>query len=182
MFFCFSSRRRHTRFALVTGVQTCALPIWSSFLLVVLDFREFGVDDIFVGLALAGVGGRRRRGLLFLFIDGLAELHRDLRQRLRLFGHRGGIAALDCGLGFGDRRLDLGLQRRIDLVAMLFELAFGRVDQAFGVVLRLGRLAALLVLFGELLGILDHLVDVRVVEAAREIGRASWRERVCQDV
>src|SRR3546814_5349710 len=28
--FCFSSRRRHTRCALVTGVQTCALPIWIS--------------------------------------------------------------------------------------------------------------------------------------------------------
>src|SRR3546814_10166179 len=27
MCFCFSSRRRHTRCALVTGVQTCALPI-----------------------------------------------------------------------------------------------------------------------------------------------------------
>src|SRR3546814_18981945 len=27
MFLCFSSRRRHTRCALVTGVQTCALPI-----------------------------------------------------------------------------------------------------------------------------------------------------------
>src|SRR3546814_20101432 len=26
--FCLSSRRRHTRCALVTGVQTCALPIW----------------------------------------------------------------------------------------------------------------------------------------------------------
>src|SRR3546814_1971063 len=26
--FFFSSRRRHTRCALVTGVQTCALPIW----------------------------------------------------------------------------------------------------------------------------------------------------------
>src|SRR3546814_4516164 len=26
--FCFSSRRRHTRCALVTGVQTCARPIW----------------------------------------------------------------------------------------------------------------------------------------------------------
>src|SRR3546814_3743323 len=26
---CFSSRRRHTRCALVTGVQTCALPIFS---------------------------------------------------------------------------------------------------------------------------------------------------------
>src|SRR3546814_3670606 len=35
MYFFFSSRRRHTRCALVTGVQTCALPIshtplWSS--------------------------------------------------------------------------------------------------------------------------------------------------------
>src|SRR3546814_6148121 len=29
MFFFFSSRRRHTRCALVTGVQTCALPISS---------------------------------------------------------------------------------------------------------------------------------------------------------
>src|SRR3546814_8669185 len=28
MFFC-SSRRRHTGCALVTGVQTCALPIWA---------------------------------------------------------------------------------------------------------------------------------------------------------
>src|SRR3546814_11225718 len=30
LFFFFSSRRRHTRCALVTGVQTCALPIWLS--------------------------------------------------------------------------------------------------------------------------------------------------------
>src|SRR3546814_9167991 len=29
-FFCFSSRRRHTRCALVTGVQTCALPIYEQ--------------------------------------------------------------------------------------------------------------------------------------------------------
>src|SRR3546814_878617 len=29
--FFFSSRRRHTRCALVTGVQTCALPIFSTF-------------------------------------------------------------------------------------------------------------------------------------------------------
>src|SRR3546814_5829385 len=28
-FFFFSSRRRHTSCALVPGVQTCALPIWS---------------------------------------------------------------------------------------------------------------------------------------------------------
>src|SRR3546814_7714800 len=30
MYFLLSSRRRHTRCALVTGVQTCALPIWLS--------------------------------------------------------------------------------------------------------------------------------------------------------
>src|SRR3546814_2432117 len=30
MFCFFSSRRRHTRCALVTGVQTCALPIFSA--------------------------------------------------------------------------------------------------------------------------------------------------------
>src|SRR3546814_2438538 len=31
LIFCFSSRRRHTRCALVTGVQTCALPIsWTN--------------------------------------------------------------------------------------------------------------------------------------------------------
>src|SRR3546814_10910109 len=29
VFFFFSSRRRHTRGALVTGVQTCALPIYA---------------------------------------------------------------------------------------------------------------------------------------------------------
>src|SRR3546814_14013241 len=29
-FFFFSSRRRHTRYALVTGVQTCALPIFEG--------------------------------------------------------------------------------------------------------------------------------------------------------
>src|SRR3546814_5017705 len=29
--FFFSSRRRHTRCALVTGVQTCALPIWRHY-------------------------------------------------------------------------------------------------------------------------------------------------------
>src|SRR3546814_5319858 len=30
VFFLFSSRRRHTRCALVTGVQTCALPIYAG--------------------------------------------------------------------------------------------------------------------------------------------------------
>src|SRR3546814_6565044 len=39
MNFFFSSRRRHTRCALVTGVQTCALPISAN-------------DDVVIGCAL----------------------------------------------------------------------------------------------------------------------------------
>src|SRR3546814_1403607 len=51
LFFFFSSRRRHTRCALVTGVQTCALPIsirihdyparWAEY----YDGRALGVSD-----------------------------------------------------------------------------------------------------------------------------------------
>src|SRR3546814_9049942 len=57
--FFFSSRRRHTRCALVTGVQTCALPIW---LPVVVFFHGGGWDSGdrgsygFVGRALANEG------------------------------------------------------------------------------------------------------------------------------
>src|SRR3546814_9507064 len=41
LFFFFSSRRRHTRCALVTGVQTCALPIFLH-LGQLLRLRGFG--------------------------------------------------------------------------------------------------------------------------------------------
>src|SRR3546814_4473719 len=40
MYFFFSSRRRHTRCALVTGVQTCALPIYG-----LLGIGPFPYDD-----------------------------------------------------------------------------------------------------------------------------------------
>src|SRR3546814_19022221 len=46
MYFFFSSRRRHTRCALVTGVQTCALPIfWLS-----MTDTTIGRPGIFIGL------------------------------------------------------------------------------------------------------------------------------------
>src|SRR3546814_8855060 len=55
LFFFFSSRRRHTRCALVTGVQTCALPISGyRLLLATASFhlyvdaiaRRLGIDDV----------------------------------------------------------------------------------------------------------------------------------------
>src|SRR3546814_18902517 len=44
MWFFFSSRRRHTRCALVTGVQTCALPIFT--------FRSVGFLGKLIGEAI----------------------------------------------------------------------------------------------------------------------------------
>src|SRR3546814_4126168 len=42
LFFFFSSRRRHTRCALVTGVQTCALPIYVELL---KDNPDWGIAE-----------------------------------------------------------------------------------------------------------------------------------------
>src|SRR3546814_3576727 len=51
MFFFFSSRRRHTRCALVTGVQTCALPICND----LLAALQLAVKDLHGAYALAVV-------------------------------------------------------------------------------------------------------------------------------
>src|SRR3546814_1916852 len=55
----FSSRRRHTRCALVTGVQTCALPIYSINPVNTNNFFRVGyqVEEVFtpVGMAFASV-------------------------------------------------------------------------------------------------------------------------------
>src|SRR3546814_7675381 len=61
LFFFFSSRRRHTRCALVTGVQTCALPIWSLHL---------GFLWLPLGLLLLGLGV-----LLPMLLTQTAGLH-----------------------------------------------------------------------------------------------------------
>src|SRR3546814_6118375 len=48
MFFFFSSRSRHTRCALVTGVQTCALPIFHA---------HFGAEPPVFGKIVYGLPG-----------------------------------------------------------------------------------------------------------------------------
>src|SRR3546814_19816577 len=60
MILFFSSRRRHTRCALVTGVQTCALPIspcTAPFMGVALGFAMTQAPPVAVGVFLAlGLG------------------------------------------------------------------------------------------------------------------------------
>src|SRR3546814_1122670 len=77
VFFFFSSRRRHTRCALVTGVQTCALPIslsveehfyllWPIALLLLM--RRFGhATTLKIVMYLAVTATLWR---LFCFLDG----------------------------------------------------------------------------------------------------------------
>src|SRR3546814_16147995 len=59
--FFFSSRRRHTRCALVTGVQTCALPIC-------FDYGEGGYQS-----DQCNVGFNEQQGTFQIEIKGLAE-------------------------------------------------------------------------------------------------------------
>src|SRR3546814_10035880 len=57
MFFFFSSRRRHTRCALVTGVQTCALPISMSLFIGVLAFPGAVDSPEQIEVKLGVIGG-----------------------------------------------------------------------------------------------------------------------------
>src|SRR3546814_2810622 len=87
MVFFFSSRRRHTRCALVTGVQTCALPIFRCRLLPALD-ELFVSDRLALRLLVSELGRRTVR---------LAE---PLRGVLLLVEARA-AAAVDLGLLVG---------------------------------------------------------------------------------
>src|SRR3546814_5282255 len=65
--FCFSSRRRHTRCALVTGVQTCALPIFDREEIQRAGFGDLGealraLPQNFSGGQNPGVGKGARSG------------------------------------------------------------------------------------------------------------------------
>src|SRR3546814_8189970 len=83
--FFFSSRRRHTRCALVTGVQTCALPIWAR-----CGQRVTLIDADPQGSALDWSQQRSREGLERLFgVVGLARdtLHREAPELARDVDH-----------------------------------------------------------------------------------------------
>src|SRR3546814_15559636 len=70
MFF-FSSRRRHTRCALVTGVQTCALPIFGDGGVK----RGLAVRELILDRARAALGKERPAVELEQFLLGQAPHH-----------------------------------------------------------------------------------------------------------
>src|SRR3546814_6005614 len=73
LFFFFSSRRRHTRCALVTGVQTCALPICSG--VVFQEPLKVGVPYTVTGEILGLVRKRSRKLGVMDVLDYRLRLH-----------------------------------------------------------------------------------------------------------
>src|SRR5580700_2518248 len=129
--------------------------------LVLADFLELGVDDV-VRLGAAGFGSGRRttrfgRSLARL-VDGFAELHRSLEQLIGAGFDPLHILAGECALERLDRGLDRALLFRRNLVAILLQRLLGGMDERFAVILGLHQFAALLILGGIGLGILDHLL------------------------
>src|SRR3546814_7027216 len=81
VFVFFSSRRRHTRCALVTGVQTCALPILPALLFMLAAGSEPGLaqgwaipaaTDIAFAIGVLALLGRRAPTSLKLFLVTVA--------------------------------------------------------------------------------------------------------------
>src|SRR3546814_4161437 len=105
MFLCylfFSSRRRHTRCALVTGVQTCALPIWPPARLPLglrrhrssEHHRALGLRRQRTGLALGPRAGPLRRPSVPREAGRAAGLRHLVRRRARSEEHTSELQSL----------------------------------------------------------------------------------------
>src|SRR3546814_1756266 len=93
VFFFFSSRRRHTRCALVTGVQTCALPIYPAIAMAMLaeDDPAYGLvrdrakaEEADIGLAALRVLCRAGAAIFAENVDnpGDAPIRRSEERRV----------------------------------------------------------------------------------------------------
>src|SRR3546814_3928926 len=103
--FLFSSGRRHTRCALVTGVQTCALPIW-----LVAKALKIATHELEGGAAEEADWLPRLRDLAAASLPGGADLTAMSDSEL--------LAAFSAGLRAG--RLD-GRQELYELLVKLTE-------------------------------------------------------------
>src|SRR3546814_10521446 len=82
LLFVFSSRRRHTRCALVTGVQTCALPI-SAIPRELIESELFGHErGAFTGAQVRTSGRFEQAQGGTLFLDEIGDMPMDAQTRL----------------------------------------------------------------------------------------------------
>ena len=105
IFFFFSSRRRHTRYISVTGVQTCALPISSYFDMVRIGLAMYGyypAHSLMKNVALKPTMAIKSK------VMALKEVRRETfisYNRTHVTGKRTDIATVPIGYGDGYSRL-----------------------------------------------------------------------------
>src|SRR3546814_7736793 len=86
LFFFFSSRRRHTRCALVTGVQTCALPISFGNLYNVTGRYQEAISSHLKALPYMEQSGNRLGvGVVYSNIAGIYHKMHNLQQAKKYF-------------------------------------------------------------------------------------------------
>src|SRR5262249_30242716 len=131
--------------------------------LVVVD--DLRVDHVVVvgrrltAAARRATGGAGRLALGRLLVELLGELLAGVHQRLGARADLVHVVAVQRFLEIGEPRLDRALLVGRQLVALLADQLLGLVDEVLGPVAGLGLFAALAVLFGVGLGVLDHLAD-----------------------
>src|SRR3546814_295438 len=183
-FFLFSSRRRHTRCALVTGVQTCALPIWTPVAHRARDLRRLRRE---VGMVFQSFN-------LFPHLDALTNVTlapRVVGRRRRTEAEQAGMAPLDrVGLAGHARKLpaDLsgGQQQRVAIAralamqprALLFDEPTSALDpesikEVLDVIVGLAKSGTTMVVVTHEMGFARHVADEvvfmdkgRIVEAS----------------
>src|SRR3546814_2700668 len=97
MFFFFSIRRRHTRCALVTGVQTCALPISDCSIA-----KAHAVEGIPMMIA-GNAGGRVRTGFhLAGSADPITRVGLTVQQAMGLQVERWGALSMETNRSVSD--------------------------------------------------------------------------------
>src|SRR3546814_6593717 len=107
MLFFFSSRRRHTICALVTGVQTCALPIFllpggyevdgreispldeAAVRAAAIDCRDRGIDSIAVSCAFAPINAAMEESAAAIIADVHPGAHVSLSHNVGRLGQIG---------------------------------------------------------------------------------------------
>src|ERR1700684_2650351 len=121
----------------------------SGLLLVVVDFAEFRIDDIVLGLR-AGLGAAvaRLAARLLGLIHGLAKLHLRLHQVVGAGLDRLDVLSLQRGAQGSDRRLDGAAIGLGDLVAIFVQRLFRVMLKRFAAILGIDDFAPLLVLGG----------------------------------
>src|SRR3546814_3860517 len=89
-FFFFSSRRRHTRCALVTGVQTCALPISDAWGIKVanVEIKHVDIDESMVRAIARQAEAERERRAKIINAEGEQQAAQKLLEAAEILGQK----------------------------------------------------------------------------------------------